>query len=687
MQNLDPEESDLVDAILSVVAKHGKFNEDATGVWAGYTPPAENEVASIGVKCANCVFYRGGSECAIITAEVEPEGKCRFAAIPDGVVKMPEENVEVNEYFDMDQKEMRPDVKTRAEEEEPYDQYEMDLDELAPTQSTVNLRRIIDVYDSDKPIKVWLTPTGPRVIDGHHRAVAHMMQGKQTVPAKVYLYASSPVTATAGSKPAPKKDRVKGSSKNAKGSAASGRGITFTDTIIKSLQKKVTEHNEKAKPGRQVTLGKLKAVYRRGAGAFSSSHRPDQNRNSWAMARVNAFLKLVRSGTPKNPKYVQDNDLLPKQHPRHKETSTMDALTAAAGDSCPPATQDIVLNIENRQNAIDNVGYGPLNPDEPNDEFWQEKANRWNTTPVEASKSICGNCVFFIKTPEMLNCISSGIAEGGSGEQNAWDAIDQADLGFCEALDFKCAAARTCNAWAAGGPITEEKPVSTPETVAASALRMRARTLSVRVALVAAAAKPELGPDGQPLPPAVQAPASSRKAFDGFNESRLNAKSQFRDKRGKFRKVLARLKHNLGESGLQNVTDKLQKAQDLDFAGNYKAANRAAGALVGMVDRIDSGALDSKSLENVRATAGELGKVIANTPLPFGDQNAKLSFSELPPSMKSLAESMMDRVLEKLGPKDGAQAVETMKKFMSGADQLSQAEIQSEFNVLLRLLT
>jgi hypothetical protein len=26
-------------------------------------------------------------------------------------------------------------------------------------------------------------------------------------------------------------------------------------------------------------------------------------------------------------------------------------------------------------------------------------------------------------------------------------------MGYCEALDFKCAASRTCNAWAVGGPI------------------------------------------------------------------------------------------------------------------------------------------------------------------------------------------------------------------------------------------
>jgi hypothetical protein len=263
---------------------------------------------------------------------------------------------------------------------------------------------------------------------------------------------------TAGSKPAPKKDQIKGSDKNKEGSASDGKGVTFTASITKALEKKVEEHNAKAKNGRKVTLAKLKAVYRRGAGAFSSSHRPDQNRNSWAMARVNAFLKLVRSGKPNNSKYVQDNDLLPKLHPRHSEASTISPLIAsmvfALDDaSCPPATQDIVLNIENRQNAIDNVGYGPLNPDEPNTEFWQEKADRWDTTPVEASKSICGNCVFFVRTPEMLDCISSGIEQGASGEKNAWDAIDQAELGFCEALDFKCAASRTCNAWAAGGPI------------------------------------------------------------------------------------------------------------------------------------------------------------------------------------------------------------------------------------------
>jgi len=84
--NLDKEEADLRDALLKIVKRHGKFNEDSNGVWAGYYPPEKNPVGAIGVKCANCVLYEGGSSCKIISLPVHPEGKCRFAVIPNGVV-------------------------------------------------------------------------------------------------------------------------------------------------------------------------------------------------------------------------------------------------------------------------------------------------------------------------------------------------------------------------------------------------------------------------------------------------------------------------------------------------------------------------------------------------------------------------------------------------------------------------
>lgn len=123
-----------------------------------------------------------------------------------------------------------------------------------------------------------------------------------------------------GDAPAPPKDQITGSDTNKPGSASDDKGkIEINESTKKTLQTKVDEHNEKmsGKPAwAKTTLNAVKAVYRRGAGAFSTSHRPNMTRAQWAFARVNAFLYLCKNGKPENEKYVSDNDLLHKDHPK-----------------------------------------------------------------------------------------------------------------------------------------------------------------------------------------------------------------------------------------------------------------------------------------------------------------------------------------------------------------------------------
>lgn len=121
-------------------------------------------------------------------------------------------------------------------------------------------------------------------------------------------------------------------------------------------------------------------------------------------------------------------------------------------EDCPIATQDVEVNLKNRQNAIDKASYGPLNPNEPNDEYWEKKAKMFGGDLESAKKARCGNCAFFIQTEKMLDCIGEGIGEGKDPET----IIDAGELGYCAAFDFKCAAARTCDAWVVGGPIVDE---------------------------------------------------------------------------------------------------------------------------------------------------------------------------------------------------------------------------------------
>ena len=125
---------------------------------------------------------------------------------------------------------------------------------------------------------------------------------------------------------------------------------------------------------------------------------------------------------------------------------------------CPEATTDVHVNLKNRNEAIKEYGYGPLNPESESRAFWDKKADLWQTTVREAKKARCGNCAAFIQTPEMIGCIENGIQTSDEeydeeNENYASEVAQAANLGYCELFHFKCAGDRTCDAWLVGGPI------------------------------------------------------------------------------------------------------------------------------------------------------------------------------------------------------------------------------------------
>lgn len=164
-------------------------------------------------------------------------------------------------------------------------------------------------------------------LDGTYTTLACYITKQDAIDYMIALSLSEDI-APAGEvrAPAPKSDQIKGSDTNPVGSAADKSGnITINEATETGLQNKADEHNkamaDDARPNwTRVRVGSLRAVWRRGAGAFSTSHRPNIGRQQWAMARVNAFLYLVAKGKPKNPKYITDNDLLHKDHPKYSDS-------------------------------------------------------------------------------------------------------------------------------------------------------------------------------------------------------------------------------------------------------------------------------------------------------------------------------------------------------------------------------
>lgn len=204
---------------------------------------------------------------------------------------------------------------------------------------------------------------------------------------------------------APKKDQIKGSKTNKPGSASGTKAaskVKFSDRVITSLKNKVEEHNEKAKKGHKASLPMLKAVYRRGAGAYSTSHRPGKTRDQWAMARVNAFLKILKSGRPDNSAYTQDNDLLPASHPKSSKKSNS-VITAGALVPEEQDFADAILSVVEKHGKFDEdgtgvwAGYTPANENEDSD-----------------IGVTCANCVFY-----------------GGGDQCAIIALPVEPMGKC----------------------------------------------------------------------------------------------------------------------------------------------------------------------------------------------------------------------------------------------------------------
>lgn len=182
--------------------------------------------------------------------------------------------------------------------------------------------------------------------------------------------------------------------------------------------------------------------------------------------------------------------------------------------------------------------------------------------------------------------------------------------------------------------------------------------------------------------------AARERAREQFRRGRspYAPDNQPRDYRGRYRQVLARLRKDLTDAELKQEAQKVKDAEEAELNGDYVKSARAATDVIGLVDRLDADALDPKQLQNIQATTRELGKVIAYLPLPQGNPNAKLRFSDLPPASQKLLTDMESRLRDKIDPSKINDVLAVLNRFTSGVVQLSSDELQAELSRLLRYL-
>jgi hypothetical protein len=143
---------------------------------------------------------------------------------------------------------------------------------------------------------------------------------------------------------------------------------------------------------------------------------------------------------------------------------------------CPLATQDIAVNTKNRNLTRDEHAYGPMNPLEPSEEYWEALAEKWEGATADEAKGMrCGNCVAFDVSDRMKACMPISDEQIDPEDAEEIDVVDEelvgkpssdfpglpedmfVGFGYCWMHHFKCHSARSCDTWAGGGPIDEDE--------------------------------------------------------------------------------------------------------------------------------------------------------------------------------------------------------------------------------------
>jgi HK97 family phage prohead protease len=339
---INPRQAAMYDLYEKIAEQFGKWGQGVGGDGAHYV--AQSPFADEGMVCANCVFYEGGGGCQIVNGQIAPNGICKLWVISETKLVESAEPQEVATNVEHRQISLVAPDFMAASARRGLRLHEEGFSGDGLVAATVaDARRMADGEPLSeakwRKIPAWIARhigdldavQGDEITAG---LVAMLLWGggaSKTSARRTQDYAQRIVdrleaeAENRADAPAPPKDQIKGSDENPAGSAADKTGdISLSDATETALQNKADDHNKRMndedKPvWTKVRVGALRSVWRRGAGAFSTSHRPNMTRQQWAMARVNAFLYLAEKGKPENPKYVGDNDLLHPEHPKFSE--------------------------------------------------------------------------------------------------------------------------------------------------------------------------------------------------------------------------------------------------------------------------------------------------------------------------------------------------------------------------------
>jgi hypothetical protein len=85
---LTDRQGSIYDALEQIASEYGKFDQTAKANGSHYTPSAFNPFKNEGLICGNCVYFKGGQGCELVSGIIEPNAICKFWIIPQELIKL-----------------------------------------------------------------------------------------------------------------------------------------------------------------------------------------------------------------------------------------------------------------------------------------------------------------------------------------------------------------------------------------------------------------------------------------------------------------------------------------------------------------------------------------------------------------------------------------------------------------------
>ena len=156
-------------------------HKEMDGFWPGEHNKKQFAGREYGINLFSTNFLRT-EEAVLASAAL----RARRQEAIDRVAVIAAATKRVSEVFEKPVVERTPEMEEVVETTEPVDVQDIKIEDLTPTQETVEVDNVEEVMDSEKPVDVLITDEGALLVDGHHRTTAHKLKGEDTVPANIY---------------------------------------------------------------------------------------------------------------------------------------------------------------------------------------------------------------------------------------------------------------------------------------------------------------------------------------------------------------------------------------------------------------------------------------------------------------------------------------------------------------------